>query len=253
MEPVNFDRAVGYYDQTRGFPPGEEVPIAALIADVGQFTAFSRVIEIGIGTGRIALPLAKHAACIHGVDISGQMMAQLIAKRTIETVFPVQADATRLPYASNNYHAVVAAHVFHLIPDLETTFVELARVLRPDGCLLRCWNYKIGPFDDLYKTWRAHTPEPKRDYRRAEGFLKDAGWRQVGDDHTYSFTFRQSPHAAVDWYRNRVGSATWDLTDQDIDRGVAALEAFIHDRFDDPNQPVLVEERFHVMRYLPPD
>jgi ubiquinone/menaquinone biosynthesis C-methylase UbiE len=60
MEPVNYDRAVGFYDETRGFPPGEEDPIAALIAEVGQLTPVSRVLEIGIGTGRMALPITKY-------------------------------------------------------------------------------------------------------------------------------------------------------------------------------------------------
>ena len=126
------------------------------------------------------------------------------------------------------------------------------RVLRPGGCLLRCWNYKTGPFDDLYRIWRAHTPDPKRDYFRGDRHLKAAGWQQAGDEHTYRFSVLQSPQIAVDWFRNCIGSSTWDLTNEELAKGVAALEAFIEERFDDPNVPTPVEECFHVVQYLPP-
>ena len=47
---VAFDRAAEYYDQTRGYPPGEEKGVAAIIAQAGNLKADSRVLEIGIGT-----------------------------------------------------------------------------------------------------------------------------------------------------------------------------------------------------------
>jgi hypothetical protein len=42
---IIFDRAVEYYDETRGFPPGQEIPAAALVARVGKMSAQSRVLE----------------------------------------------------------------------------------------------------------------------------------------------------------------------------------------------------------------
>jgi ubiquinone/menaquinone biosynthesis C-methylase UbiE len=68
-QSVAFDRAAHFYDDTRGFPAGEDRAVAALISQAGGLTATSRILEIGIGTGRIALPLASHVGAIYGVDI----------------------------------------------------------------------------------------------------------------------------------------------------------------------------------------
>ena len=59
-DSVAFDRAAGYYDNTRGFPAGVEGEIGALMAQAGDLSSASRVLEIGVGTGRIALPVAPH-------------------------------------------------------------------------------------------------------------------------------------------------------------------------------------------------
>ncbi|MBN2305526.1 MAG: class I SAM-dependent methyltransferase, partial [Anaerolineae bacterium] len=96
-ESVAFDRAADYYDETRGFPPDQQPPIAALIARAANLTRASRVIEVGIGTGRIALPLAEHVRAITGIDLARPMLNRLRAKRTAEPVHIAQGDITRLP------------------------------------------------------------------------------------------------------------------------------------------------------------
>ena len=46
-------------------------------------------LELGIGTGRIALPLRERGIPVHGIDLSADMVAQLRAK-------PVVAKAERM-------------------------------------------------------------------------------------------------------------------------------------------------------------
>jgi ubiquinone/menaquinone biosynthesis C-methylase UbiE len=55
---VVFDRAVAFYDRTRGLPLQAETWMAEVVGV--QVPAGSPVLEIGIGTGRIALPLVRH-------------------------------------------------------------------------------------------------------------------------------------------------------------------------------------------------
>src|SRR5438874_9054487 len=47
--------------------------LAELAGDAGA-------LELGIGTGRIALPLARRGVRVHGIDLSEAMVAQLRAK-----------------------------------------------------------------------------------------------------------------------------------------------------------------------------
>ena len=52
----------------------------AVVAFLEQLAGRGPVLELAIGTGRIALPLAARGVCIDGVDISPAMIAQLRAK-----------------------------------------------------------------------------------------------------------------------------------------------------------------------------
>lgn len=66
--PVVFDRVAESYDETRGFPPGVENAVAALIAEAGGLGPASRALELGIGTGRTARVLRPGARLLVGAD-----------------------------------------------------------------------------------------------------------------------------------------------------------------------------------------
>jgi SAM-dependent methyltransferase len=93
-------------------------------------------LEIGIGTGRIALPLARAGVSIVGVDISLEMLRRLVTKSGSSYPPIAAADATRLPFGDHRFASAIASHVFHLISDWKIAVAELLRVLRPGGILL---------------------------------------------------------------------------------------------------------------------
>ena len=128
--PVGFDRAAEYYDATRGFPPGVEHRVADLIAETAALTPDACVLEVGVGTGRIARPLARRVRGVVGVDISGAMMKRLQAQRghAAETgwIELALADAARLPFPDDSFDAAIGVHVFHLIPNWREVLSELA-------------------------------------------------------------------------------------------------------------------------------
>ena len=126
---IAFDRAAGYYDRTRALPPDIVVQQTELL--MNELAGCERVLEIGVGTGRIAVTLDVP---IIGLDLSRSMMEVLRTKST--TIPLVEGDATRLPFPTAAFDAAYAAHVFHLIPTWETALAELARVVRPGGVIL---------------------------------------------------------------------------------------------------------------------
>jgi SAM-dependent methyltransferase len=94
-------------------------------------------LEIGVGTGRFALPLHHVGVSMTGIDLSRPMMAVLVGKAGGQLPFPLAvADATRLPFADGAFGAGIACHVLHLIPDWATAVAELVRVIRPGGVIL---------------------------------------------------------------------------------------------------------------------
>src|SRR4028118_2035049 len=134
---VVFDRAVAFYDRTRGLPPQAETSLAQVVGEDVPLAAGSKVLEIGVGTGRIALPLTRqHRYRYTGIDLSRNMMDVLRAKVSSEQISLVQGDVARLPFLAGTFDAVVAVHIFHLISGWQQAMDEVARVLRTGGVLL---------------------------------------------------------------------------------------------------------------------
>lgn len=156
MQPlISFDRAVDYYDQTRGFPPGIAGKVARAAADYLKSTP--RLLEIGIGTGRIAKPLAELGYHLFGLDVSMRMMQRL--QETLPAGAPqprlVLADAARLPWMAGSFDAILAVHVFHLIPLWQDALREISRVLKPGGLLLHGadWRPPDSPSQRVRTRW----------------------------------------------------------------------------------------------------
>ncbi len=69
--------AATYDDNDKMFDPDVVEPVVDFLANL---TGGGKTLEFGIGTGRIALPLAQQGVPIHGIDISNAMVAKLESK-----------------------------------------------------------------------------------------------------------------------------------------------------------------------------
>src|SRR5438309_714899 len=134
-ERVSFDRAAEYYDRTRALPPEALAGVVELLAS--ELAGRGRCVEIGVGTGRIAFPLAAAGQPMAGIDVSAAMLGRLLVKAGGQSPFPVVlADATFLPFGDDSFGGALCVHVLHLVPQWEKAVDELLRVVRPDGLLL---------------------------------------------------------------------------------------------------------------------
>lgn len=135
VQSISFDRAADYYDATRSLPADHADDVMQILTT--ELAGRERCLEIGVGTGRIALPLHERGVDMAGIDLSPQMLAKLVANAGGHAPFPIAvADATHLPFAVATYDAVLASHVFHLIPAWREAADEAIRVLRPGGAIL---------------------------------------------------------------------------------------------------------------------
>lgn len=257
LEPsVNFDRAADFYDETRGFPAAEIPHVARLYTRAAALTAESRLIEIGVGTGRLALPVAAETgAHITGVDISTAMMQRLIDKRTTERIDLLLGDARQLPLPGAIFDAAVVTHVFHLIPNWETALAELARVLKPDGVLLFCWGDSTRT-NPLWELSRQVFPRPKRvrdyDEFRSTGFLSGQGWTPAGEPHTHEYQIDIQINRFIDRLQGRSWSSTWHLTDEQHAEGMAKIREAAAEMYPDWDTAVTDTSFFTVAPFSPP-
>ena len=131
---ISFDRAAGYYDRTRGLSEqtlGRLIPMVA-----AELAAAERVLEVGVGTGRIALPLLREGVNVVGVDISSEMLVRLRMNAGGLQPPLALADALHLPFPEHTFGGAVAAHVLHLVPRWTTAVDEIMRVVVPGGVLI---------------------------------------------------------------------------------------------------------------------
>ena len=63
MPGVNFDRAASFYDATRALPDGVAEEVGDAILRRVAAGSDTRFLEVGIGTGRVALPLIRASTC----------------------------------------------------------------------------------------------------------------------------------------------------------------------------------------------
>jgi ubiquinone/menaquinone biosynthesis C-methylase UbiE len=133
-ESVSFDRAAGYYDRTRALSESAMERLVPML--VAELKGAGRVLEVGVGTGRFALPLAREGVRVSGIDIAPEMLRRLKENSGGVGVPVAVADATHLPFPERSFGGAIAAHVLHLIPAWPLAVSELFRVVRPGGVLL---------------------------------------------------------------------------------------------------------------------
>ena len=135
---VAFDPVKSDYDRTRALPPRAQASVVKLLGR--ELRGRGTALEIGVGTGRIALPLASAGQPLVGVDLSLPMLERLRENAGGRAPFPVTiADATRLPFGPGTFGGAYAVHVLHLIPAWRTALAELVRVVRPGGACSWTW------------------------------------------------------------------------------------------------------------------
>jgi SAM-dependent methyltransferase len=250
-QSLGFDRAAPLYDATRGYPPEAAEQIGAAIIAAANAQPETRFLELGVGTGRIALPIARRGYDYTGVDISAGMLDRLRAKvaelqqTSTSTAAPplrlqlVMADMTALPFPAASFDVVVAVHVFHLVSAWRQAVEEALRVLRPGGVFLHCWDERLAPgAEEMQERWvqlvrelgseaaviGAERRSMVTDYLRERGLpvelLRTVIWET-----------QESPRDAFEYIAKRIWSRTWLVSDEVFAASIQRLESWATNRY----------------------
>lgn len=140
MTELAFDALAASFDAQRGLPKAAVSALGQLIEDLADGNGL-RVIEPGIGTGRVAIAALAGGHHVVGVDRSRVMLRELQAKLGRVSEPPlhaslVEGDARALPFADATFDLAIVASLLYLIHDWRSALDEICRVVRPGGHLL---------------------------------------------------------------------------------------------------------------------
>lgn len=117
--------------------------LAARVIELAELRGTDTVVDLGAGTGLLALPAAARAADVTAVDYSQPMLdrlAELAHAAGLDNVACLRADLREIPLADSSADVIVSSYAFHHLSDpaKELALAEARRILRPGGRLVLC-------------------------------------------------------------------------------------------------------------------
>ncbi len=253
LESISFDRAAETYDQTRALPEGIARELTgALLSEIAAAGA-DRILEVGVGTGRIARPLAERGIRVLAIDISPRMLARLREQVEPSQMQPdlILGDATRLPLASESFPAVLVFHVLHLVSPWQTALEELRRVLAPGGILVCDGTEAARVGEAMLEEWRAAMSK-LREMMAARNFVAHTrpstdeirGTLQTlgGSCRVVPFAegeIRRTPAQNLERIRNRVDSWTWEIPEDLFAECLSELESWYSRHYSNMDEEIV--------------
>jgi ubiquinone/menaquinone biosynthesis C-methylase UbiE len=218
---AEFDRVADSYDLTRGGERrGDEYA-----ADIDALLPAGEdpILEIGVGTGVVALGLVSRGRCVVGVDISLPMLIR--AKQRLGPAV-LRCDAMQMAIATASVAHAVSVWVVHSVEDPERLFHEAARVVRPTGTYVVCLTQNPAEDDQvghIIKAMGERVHQARQVARPREATAEDVlGWAaSAGWEGTLRHVHRSwisSPQQEVLAIERRSWPALWGLDETTLER-----------------------------------
>src|SRR5687768_14677892 len=107
------ERVAGVYDEWHSDPDPGAIDL------LSELAAGGRALELGIGTGRIALPLSARGVEVHGIDASVSMVSRLRSKPGAEKITVTEGDFAEVAVQQEFALVYVVFNTFFSLPTQE--------------------------------------------------------------------------------------------------------------------------------------
>jgi ubiquinone/menaquinone biosynthesis C-methylase UbiE len=140
-DPYGWDERVEAWEEVAA--TASFLAIRDRIVELAEPSPDDCVVDLGAGTGLLALALAPRVRELVAVDISDRMLERLddaAVSDGVDNVEPLVADLRHVPLEDESATLVVSNYAFHHLDDAgkELALSEARRILRPGGRLVLC-------------------------------------------------------------------------------------------------------------------
>jgi len=147
---VIFGRDAESYDRHRPEYPPEAIDHLVSLVEV------TRAVEVGAGTGKATVGVAREGIELICVEPSVEM-ARLLAAKSLPGVEVVVSTLEDWEPAATGVDLVYAAQAWHWV-DGDTAYAKVRSMLRPGGALALMWNIPTARFTQFEDVYRRHAP-----------------------------------------------------------------------------------------------
>jgi demethylmenaquinone methyltransferase / 2-methoxy-6-polyprenyl-1,4-benzoquinol methylase len=149
-----FDRIARVYDRMNSvMTAGMHHRWRERAADLARVGPGSRALDVGTGTGDLAIELARRGAAVTGLDFAPAMLE--VARRKAPEIVFERGDALALPHGDGEFDAVTVGFGARNFSDLDRGLREMTRVTRAGGrvVVLEITTPERAPLSWFFRLW----------------------------------------------------------------------------------------------------
>lgn len=126
-----------YNHKIAGYP--SRLRVRKIIHEIGNVKG-KKVLDVGCEAGYVSMKIAERGAHITSIDVCEpaleQFRAKIKGKHYEQSITIMNAMAHKMPFEDNSFDVVVCTEVIEHMPEVDTCFAEMHRVLKPGGKLV---------------------------------------------------------------------------------------------------------------------
>lgn len=245
MRKAEYRNIAESYDQGRHMRENNvEIWMGLISRYTGSRTGL-RMLDLGCGTGRFAIPMAERLHYqVVGADSSKGMLAKAKEKDTKGIVGWDFQDAQEMTYHDNSFDAVFMSHLLHHVDSPLRVVQECRRILIDSGVLLIRYGAIEQIRDDVEHTFFPETlpidEERTPTIRDTEKWLRDAGFTGIQTVESVQRTYK-SAYTHLEAVKFKSTSVLTMIPHEAFKKGILRLEKYINEN---PGDPWLLYDRF---------
>lgn len=244
MKKADYSKIAPSYDRGRSLSEQNIALWLDIMAKYARAPAGARLLDLGCGTGRFAIPIAtKLHFNVTGADSSKEMLAKAREKDAAGRVKWDLEDAQSLTYPDESYDIVFMSHLLHHVSEPGRVILECRRVLTSGGAIM----IRYADFAQIRNDVE-HTLFPETiaidearliSIEKIENWLTDASFSSVVSEEVIQRTFATGKaHLEAAMLKNT--STLTMISPQAFAEGINNLKKYIEKN---PNDPWLWYDR----------